>query len=258
MSLLSQHVRVVSAMMIRETTTRYGGKFGGYLWAFVDPVAHVVLMTLIFRAMVHIPALGTSFAMFFATGFLPWMFYNSMTTWIGGTIRANKALLSYPVVSPIDALVARYIVQTGTSVAVAAIVMWIVAAIDHTRLSVDAATLAAATATATLMGFGIGFINITLYARFPLYEKFYTMASRPLFFMSGVFFLTDSIPKPYSEYMLWNPIAHVIMWFRAGVYSEYRPHGLDPAYAIWMTAIYIAVGMVLLTVSGREIREGSA
>ncbi|MBC7312962.1 MAG: ABC transporter permease, partial [Rhizobium sp.] len=36
------HMRIVSALLIREMSTRFGNKPGGYIWALLDPVAHVL------------------------------------------------------------------------------------------------------------------------------------------------------------------------------------------------------------------------
>ena len=49
-SLISTHLRVVGALLVREMATRFGSKPGGYVWALLDPAAHILLMTMIFRA----------------------------------------------------------------------------------------------------------------------------------------------------------------------------------------------------------------
>lgn len=41
---------MIFALLIREMATRFGSKPGGYLWAFLDPAAHILLMTAIFSA----------------------------------------------------------------------------------------------------------------------------------------------------------------------------------------------------------------
>nr|WP_210339733.1 ABC transporter permease [Ensifer sp. ENS07] len=243
------------SLMIREISTRYGKRPGGYLWAFVDPVAHVLIMTVIFQAVSRVPALGASFPLFFATGYLPYMFYTSMQSFVAGTIKANKPLLSYPIVSPFDAVVARYFVQFMTSFLIAFLVFEAVTLENHLSVSVDYGTIVCAASLGSLLGFGVGLANISMFARWPLYEQIFNLMMRPLFMLSGVFFLPDSMPKPIMDYMLYNPIAHVIMWFRTGVYPEYRATGLDIGYAGEFGAAYLIAGLVLFGLSTKEIRE---
>nr|WP_234908106.1 ABC transporter permease [Ensifer canadensis] len=250
-----QHLRITGALISREMATRFGSKPGGYLWAIVDPVAHVTLMTLIFQAIARSPALGLSFPLFFASGYLPFNFYQRMSSFVAGTMKANRALLSYPIVSPIDALVSRFVLQFTTD-AIVTIVLLLVALEASTSTSVvDFAGAAEAAIMAGLLGLGVGTMNIVLFARSPLYEQIFAIVSRPLFMVSGVFFLPDGLPEPFREYLLYNPVAHIIMYFRKSIYPEYRGEFLDTSYVLEFSAVCLVLGLVLLTFSLREIRE---
>ncbi|WP_151611065.1 ABC transporter permease [Sinorhizobium alkalisoli] len=255
MNIVFQHVRVTGALMVREMSTRYGNKPGGYAWALIDPVAHVLLLTLIFQTISKVPALGSSFSLFFASGYLPYSFYQSMAAFTSGAIKANRNLLNYPVVSPFDAVVSRYFVQMLTSALVGCIVMATVILHDGVSLHADLRGVVSAFFLATFLGFGMGLINSVLFARSPLYEQVYGVITRPLFMLSGVFFLTDSIPHPYRDMLLYNPIAQVIMAFRKSIYPEYRAFGLDMFYIVIVAVMLISVGLMLFTTSGRAIRE---
>jgi hypothetical protein len=77
---------------------------------------HVALITLIFQAIARIPALGLSFPLFFASGYLPFVFYQRMYAFMAAT--ANKALFSYPS-SPLSMRSSRFILQLVTDTMVA-------------------------------------------------------------------------------------------------------------------------------------------
>jgi capsular polysaccharide transport system permease protein len=113
---------VTAALIVREMSTRFGSKPGGYRWAIFDPVAHVALLTLIFQVIARMPALGLSFPLFFASGYLPFAFYQRMSGFMAGTVKANKALFSYPIAPPFDAIefaliccVAGLVLLTGST-----------------------------------------------------------------------------------------------------------------------------------------------
>ncbi len=69
-------------MIVREMSTRFGSKPGGYIWALLEPVGYIAMMTVIFGAIAHTPALGTNFILFFATGYLGYQLYQAkLHTW---------------------------------------------------------------------------------------------------------------------------------------------------------------------------------
>lgn len=255
MKLIEQHFRVTAALIVREMSTRYGSKPGGYLWAIFDPVAHVTMMTVIFQAFARMPALGLSFPLFFASGYLPFTFYQRMSSFMAGTIKANKTLLSYPVVSPFDAITSRFILQFMTDALVSAVILFMLIELGGVAQPMNIAGMIEAAGAAAVLGLGIGAINIVMFARSPLYEQIFGIVNRPLFMISGVFFLPESLPNPFRDLILYNPLVHIIMWFRGALYPEYRADGLDTGYVIEFALVCFVVGLALLTASMRVIRE---
>ncbi|WP_085034511.1 ABC transporter permease [Ensifer aridi] len=255
MRLIEQHLRVTAALIVREMSMRYGSKPGGYLWAIFDPVAHVAMMTLIFQVFARMPALGLSFPLFFASGYLPFTFYQRMSSFMAGTMKANKALLSYPVVSPFDAIVSRFVLQLMTDALVTIVILMMIVELADVTQPMNVAGMVKAAGAAAVLGLGVGTINIVMFARFALYEQIFGIINRPLFMISGVFFLPENLPNPFREFILYNPLVHIIMWFRSSIYLEYRAGGLDTGYVIEFAFVCFAAGLALLTTSMREIRE---
>ncbi len=255
MSLLSTHIRIVAALLVREMATRFGSKPGGYVWAPLDPAAHIFLMTLIFQAIARTPALGTSFALFFATGYIAFQFYQAMTSYLNSAVRANRALLSYPNVAPFDTIVARFILQVFTTTLVAVIVLGAIVATTRVDTELHWPAILEAAAMACVFGLGVAMVNAVLFLKYPLYEQIFGIANRPLFLISGVFFLPDSLPTPYRDLVLVNPLVHIIMGFRKGFYPGYRAIGLDLNYLYGVAFLTLFVGMLVFTLSRRTLRD---
>ena len=159
MNTLTTHFRVVGALVIRDMSTRFGSKPGGYVWALLDPAAHILLMTIIFRAIAKAPALGTSFALFFATGYIAFQFYQAMATYLNSAVRANKALLSYPNVAPIDTVVARFVLQVGTTSLVGAIVLGAIISSVRIETTLHWPAIIEAVGLASMLAMGAAMIN---------------------------------------------------------------------------------------------------
>ncbi|WP_260008654.1 hypothetical protein [Leisingera sp. M527] len=59
-------------------STRYGRTPGGYLWAILEPMAAILFLAIGFSLVIRSPSLG-SFLLFYATGFLPFNLYQSIS-----------------------------------------------------------------------------------------------------------------------------------------------------------------------------------
>lgn len=63
--------RVIRALMIRETRTRFADSRLGYGWALIEPIAHIALLSATFAVLMHgKPPIGTHFFIFYYTGLI--------------------------------------------------------------------------------------------------------------------------------------------------------------------------------------------
>lgn len=243
---MPQTARAISALILREVAATHGQSIGGYAWAILEPVAGIALLSLIFSMAFAAPPLGQNFALFYATGFLPFMMYLDLSQKVSVAIRYNKPLLFYPGVTFLDALIARWALAALTHALVAAIVFGGLFAIYETGVRVDARRIAMAFALAACLGLGIGALNCALLSLFPTWERIWAVANRPLFIISSIFFLPSSLPEPYQSLILWNPLVHVIAMMRVGFYGLYRPDFLSAGYVLAVSGGCLFVGVALL------------
>jgi tetratricopeptide (TPR) repeat protein len=63
--------RVVHALIVRETRTRFGDSTLGYGWALLEPILHILTLSLFFAVLMHgRPPIGTQFFIFYYTGLI--------------------------------------------------------------------------------------------------------------------------------------------------------------------------------------------
>jgi capsular polysaccharide transport system permease protein len=235
-------------------STRFGSKPGGYLWALLDPIAHVAFLSVIFMAIAHTPPLGTSFPMFFATGYIGFQFYQASAGYLNTAVTSNKSLLSYPNVAPIDTVTARYILQLMTTIVVGICVLSPIVALARIQITIQFHHLIQSALIGSTIALGIGLANNVLFPKFPLYEKVFSIVTRPLFLVSGVFYLPDSLPPAAKDIILMNPLAHIVMQFRMGFYPQYRAMGFDADYLRSFALISLFFGIILFTMFRGALR----
>ena len=71
------------------------------------------------------------------------------------------------------------------------------------------------------LSLGAGVFGCWVGSIWPLWPRVWAVFLRPLVFVSGVFFLVDEIGDPFRDWLLWNPLAHVIFSLRSGIYTGY-------------------------------------
>jgi capsular polysaccharide transport system permease protein len=243
---VTRTLRSISALMLRETATTFGRSPGGYLWAVAEPVAGVVLLTLAFSMAFSRPPLGTSFALFYATGFLPFMLYSELTMKIGQAIRFSRPLLTYPSVTFVDAILSRLILNTLTQLMVFLIVISGLVLLYGLRLDLDPGRLFNALGMMVVLCLGLGTFNCYMFGAFPVWERLWGILNRPLFLLSGVFFLVDTVPQQFRDILLLNPLTHVIAEIRAGFYPVYDGRYVSSVFVYATGLAFLVLGLLLL------------
>lgn len=234
------------ALILREMSTTYGRSPGGYVWAIAEPVAGIAVFTLVLSFIARTPPLGENFPMFFATGILTFSFYQSTSAKVGTAIRYSKPLLAYPSVSYVDAIFARLLLNALTNIVIFVLVMGgIIFAFDQ-HPTIDLVAIAKAFGMVLAFGFGVGLVNCFLMSMFSMWQFIWAVMNRPLFLISGIFFLVDPLPEKYRSLILYNPIAHMISQMRAGFYDTYDAVYVSQAYVYGVSFTLGALGMLLL------------
>lgn len=245
--------RAVFALMLREMATTYGRSSGGYLWAVLEPVGGIAILTMIFSLGFNAPSLGTNFPIFYATGILPFMLFNSVCNRVSTSLLFSKALLAYPSVTFLDALLARFVVNTVTQVMVGYLVFGGILMIYETRTLPDPALIAQSFALTAALALGIGTLNAYLIARFPVWQVIWSILTRPLFLISGIFFLFHAIPQPAQDFVWFNPLIHVVGMMRAGFYPTYDASYVSQGYVLALALLSFMAGLLLLRRAHRDL-----
>ncbi|WP_283176232.1 hypothetical protein [Gemmobacter sp. 24YEA27] len=132
-----QSLRVILALLIREMITTFGRSRLGYLWAVLEPVGGIVVLTLGFSILFKQPPVGTSFSLFYATGFIPFACYTNSYAQISTALKANRMLLFYPAVTFMDVVFARLILLLMTQFTVAFLVFTGIVLLEDTGSQIN-------------------------------------------------------------------------------------------------------------------------
>lgn len=246
-------LRTIGALVLREMSTRYGRTPGGYLWAVLEPVAAVLFLSIGFSLVIRSPSLGTSFLLFYATGFLPFNLYQGISTTVARAIIFSRPLLKFPAVTWVDAVLARFLLNALTGSLIALLLTGGVLAVIDSRAVLDLPPAVLAMSLAMVFGLGVGALNCVLTGLFPLWDVTWSIITRPLFLASAILYIHEDLP-PLAQDILWyNPLVHITGLMRTGFYPTYTASYVSSTYVLLVSLVLMALGLLLMGRFHRDI-----
>jgi capsular polysaccharide transport system permease protein len=245
--------RTIIALILREMSTRYGRTPGGYLWGLLEPLAAIMILSVAFSLVMRTPRLGTSFILYYATGYMAFNLYQVLSATISKAISFSKPLLKYPAVTWVDAVAARFLLNSLTGLLITVLLLGGILAVIDSRTVLDLPPIIVALSLAMLLGLGVGVLNCALSGLFPLWEMIWAIITRPLFLASGVLFLYDAMPPLAREILWYNPLIHIVGRMRTGFYSTYTAAYINEVYVLVVALVCLALGLILLGRYHRDI-----
>lgn len=252
---LALQARVVRALILREVRTLYGRHRLGYLWAFFEPITHIGFWFLLWTFMHRGNAVHDMAPLvFLSCGLIPFFCFTSVAGFVQGAISSNAALLQFPPVKQIDTVIARFLLKSATMLVVGLVLFGILIFTEVAGWPDDPLEVIFATLAMFLLGLGYGTFNCVLCNLFPVYSHFTGLIGRVLYFTSGLFFVSETLPAPVLSVLQWNPALHGVELFRSGWSSLYESRFATFGYLLVFGLVLLLLGL-LLEPRVRKIRE---
>ncbi len=240
--------RTILALILREMQTTYGRSPGGYLWAILEPVGAIAVFTTVIAIGLKVrnPGLGSNFALFYATGFMPFTLTMAMSNKIANSLKFSRPLLFYPGVQFTDAIIARFLLTFLTSTLVFFIIMAGTHIVFDLSTIRDVPAIVMAWLMAGLFGLGLGTMNCFLFSVAPLWESAYSMLTRPLLLLSCVLYIFEDVPSQYQDVVWLNPLVHITGLMRVGFYATYDGTYVSVIYVMALSVSLLFFGLLFL------------
>lgn len=250
---ISIQLSVIVALFLRELKTRFGKRTIGYFWPILEPISHVLVLSIIFSFRGGEHSSGLTFITLFISGIIPYLLFSSIASRAINAIEANRGLFNYRQVKPIDTHYAR----TGLEVIIHSILLVLslstVYLIGHDYSFYSLLNTIFYISILVLFSFSVGLIFMCLAGLFPESKKILGVLLKPMYFISGIFFSAADIPDQYRETLLLNPIFNLIELIRESIFLNISTSYGDTHYAIMTTLILLFISLVLYKTTQREL-----
>ena len=239
----------VHALLMRELKTRFGSSKLGYFWALAEPALQASVLAIMFSLIGRNSLSGVPVALFMLVALIPFKFFSKLLPQLAASVEANKGLLAYRQVSPIDPFIARLLIEIATFILVYIILMSILAWLGFEVWPADLLELITVSGLLMLLASGLGLLlcNAVLYWRDT--PKLLGMVMTPMMFISGIFYSATMIPSQYWYLFTWNPLFHLIELSRDAMFVSYVTPVGDAYYVAFLALIFNATGLMLYQVN---------
>ncbi len=221
----------------RDIKVRYKQTVLGVAWAILQPVVSMVIFTLFFGKLAHMPSDGIPYPIFAYAGLLPWTFVSNAVAGAGDSLVGSAALVTkvyFPrLVIPCAAVCAALVDFAIAAVILFGMLIWYGVPFHWQMLMV--APLAG---TAALLAAAVGMWMSALNVKYRDVRYALPFFIQMWMFATPIIYPASIVPEKWRWLLNFNPLTGVIEGFRSALFGRAFHWGdLGAAVAITLAAL---------------------
>jgi capsular polysaccharide transport system permease protein len=249
----AKHTRIVSALMIREMTTRFGRDGIGFAWIVLEPMSFcvgvLILWSLTKPAFEH----GIRLQAFSLTGYMCIILLRHMISYSFTAIQANMGLLHHRQVKPLHVLISRNLLELGGTTATFILVYVALLGLGLINLPDNLLLTYCGWLMMAWLSLGMAMLMTGLALRFEPIERIVGLLTYVLVPLSGAFFMIAWLPPKAQKILLYFPFPHAVEMLRAGVFGPFVETHYDWFYPLAWGIVLNLIGLLLVATSRDQI-----
>ncbi|HLM55422.1 MAG TPA: ABC transporter permease [Pyrinomonadaceae bacterium] len=203
-------------LTLRDIKVRYKQTLMGAAWVLVQPLATMLIFTLVFTRFARLDAGPVPYPLFAYSGLLVWNFFSGAVTSGTNSLTSNTHLVTkvyFPKMFVPAAAVGAGLVDLG----VGSILLALLAAYYRVEVTWQLLLLPVFVALATALALGAGMLVSALTVKYRDLRHALPFALQFWMFASPVLYPADIVPADWRWILVVNPMAGVLEGFRASL-----------------------------------------
>lgn len=244
---------IIGALMMRETTTRFGRRGLGFLWVVGEPLLFCLFVLVMWSLLKPEYEHGIRLGPFVMTGYMSLLLLRHQIGFSMYALQGNIGLLYHRKINVLHLFIARNLLEFAGATAAFIVVYTILIILGQISVPKDVLLLYSGWILLAFMGSGAATILSALSMRSELMERLVPVLTYALIPISGAFFMVAWLPHRFREMYLLVPFPNAVEMIRAGVFGEFTATYYHPLYAVTCAAIMNLVGLLLLAASKNHV-----
>lgn len=237
-------LRVVGALLIRETLTRYGRHNIGFLWLFAEPMLFTLGVTALWTATKTVHGSDLPIVAFALTGYSSVLLWRNMPGRCIGALWQNLALLYHRNIKVLDIYLARILLEFGGATMSFAVLGTVLVGLQMLDPPQNVTKVVAGWLLLAWFGGALAIALGALSHRSELVEKLWHPAAYLLFPLSGAAFMVSALPPFAQELVLYIPTVHGVEMVRDGWFGDRAQAIYDLGYLIPFNLVLTLYGLL--------------
>jgi len=240
-----RQANVVFALTFKEFKSRSeGDRTESMVWTMMEPIVDLAVMTLFWYVIRRTEIAGVHVALFIAVATIPLNIARNSLFTVPRALKSNKSFYSFQVVKPIDALLARFILNMVLLFVGETGMFFLLAWFLDLHIDISEALHLLGLILLTLaMGLGAALIVATYGNLYDIVFKAVRLCSMPLTILSAIFYTPNDLPSQARQIIAWNPIAQIVEYMRFYALDIQLFPEASITYPIVFTIIVLFLGL---------------
>jgi len=218
----STTVQVWQAIFLREALDRLFGMRAAWVWLLAEPGTHIGFISFLWGVLRKKNMGGADVVLWIMVGMLAFFLFRRTAVQTMHSIDCNQPFFAFRQVRPFDAAFVRAGVEAFVMTFLFLCLFILAAFTGRDPLPRDPLMVIAALSGLWLFGLGYGLVASVTMRLVPEMTHILQILMMPLYLLSGVIIPIISVPHPYRDWLLFNPLVHGIESARMGFFTMYH------------------------------------
>lgn len=237
---------VWQAIFLREAIDRLFDMRAAWFWLLLEPVLHIGFIAVIFTAIRMHTVGGIDIAVWIIVGLLAFFLFRRTAIQVMYAVDCNEQLFAYRQVKPFDTAIVRAGLEGFLMALISIVILTVATLLGRATLPTDPLLAILGAVGLWLFAVGYGLVASVLMELVPESEHILKILMLPLYLISGTIWPLSSIPLPYRELLMLNPVAHGLEAIRIGFVPYYHAvPGVKLGYLYASAVATIFLGLLL-------------
>jgi lipopolysaccharide transport system permease protein len=239
-----EYRELLLSLVIRDVKARYKQSFLGVIWAILNPLAMMLVLSFVFTRFIEVPTEGLPYPVFLYCGLLPWNFFATSLSSSAMSLVNNAHLVtkvSFPrEVFPISAILVNLVDFFLASSVLFGLLLFYGVRLTFTLLLAPLMLLIQLFLTA-----GVGMVSSAMNLFYRDVKHIVNLGMMLWMYLTPVVYPTSLVPERYVPIYMLNPMAVIIDGYRKVILEGCLPNSVHLATATLISLIVLLVGHIL-------------
>ena len=243
---------VIFALFLRELQSKFNDKFG-LGWAFLEPFVFIFALSYLRGLISGDDIHSIPLFIFMMIGMVGLQSLTTCLQSVSTSVRRNKPLYAFRQVQPISAIITAGFLEFSVKVVVVILLSLALFLMDETFVVHDPLLLIVLFLLLWVFSISIGLMFAIAAAFVPEVDKIKSMLTRPLMFISCIFFSLQDLPEEFWPYLTWNPLVHFNELARYACFESYGQKGVSLTFTIAITVIFLFLSLSMYHITWKRV-----